>query len=418
MDWLFLVLGVPAILIPLVVLFGFAGCGLAQAGFCTEDSDCPLGTECVDGACLATAQPPPSAPSNLHAISNDDHSVTLTWTNNEPAATDFEIERAEDGGDFGPVIPAPQNVSATGGTDTNPAGLQEGVQEGLTYVYRVSAVVGSEPSRPSEDTPSVTVLPKAPVNLVATPAGINLINVSWDNVSAVATVFSLGHRVPGAGARFVEIFRGRDTSYTDPRPVEGAHEYQVFAIVPDGFKDDAQQDVFSAATTTSVTFAFTAAFTAPPGTPTNELGEGVCLVQRLRQPFLAGGTQVRITLRGSTAGDLTLDRITISQVDPAGGDPYDSDTDLTDVASGVSVPQNATVTVPPVNYTLDPARDLLVAFDISSATGQGNLSYVTPAGGDAYSRPTTAEAGVPNRTPNYPGFAADSVYLIEKIEVL
>jgi hypothetical protein len=39
MDWLILILGVPAILIPLVLLFGFAGC--IQSPLCTEDSDCP-----------------------------------------------------------------------------------------------------------------------------------------------------------------------------------------------------------------------------------------------------------------------------------------------------------------------------------------------------------------------------------------
>ena len=48
MDWLILILGVPAILIPLVLLFGFAGCG-DPTGTCTEDGDCPGGLICVDG---------------------------------------------------------------------------------------------------------------------------------------------------------------------------------------------------------------------------------------------------------------------------------------------------------------------------------------------------------------------------------
>jgi hypothetical protein len=39
MDWLILILGVPAILIPLVLLFGFAGCAAPYFGDCTEDSD-------------------------------------------------------------------------------------------------------------------------------------------------------------------------------------------------------------------------------------------------------------------------------------------------------------------------------------------------------------------------------------------
>ena len=67
------------------------------------------------------------------------------------------------------------------------------------------------------------------------------------------------------------------------------------------------------------TLAFTAAFTAPPGTLTTDepSNEGICLVQRLSQALLtAGGTQVRIHLRGSTTGSLTLDKIAISQVRP------------------------------------------------------------------------------------------------------
>jgi hypothetical protein len=90
MDWLILILGVPAILIPLVLLFGFAGCG-TPAGVCTDDADCPVGTQCVDGSCFAVGEPgqpnpppPPLAPENLAAIALDDRSVSLTWTKSIP----------------------------------------------------------------------------------------------------------------------------------------------------------------------------------------------------------------------------------------------------------------------------------------------------------------------------------------------
>ena len=46
--------------------------------------------------------------------------------------------------------------------------------------------------------------------------------------------------------------------------------------------------------------------------------EGFCAVQRLSRKLLtAGGTQVRLVLRGATKGSLTLDRVTISQSRPA-----------------------------------------------------------------------------------------------------
>ncbi len=86
--------------------------------------------------------------------------------------------------------------------------------------------------------------------------------------------------------------------------------------------------------------------------------QGFCVVQQLSRNLLtAGGTQVRIVLRGSTTGSLTLDKVTISQPDAAvTSDPFDAAADLTDVASGVTIPPNTAVTVPPngpVNYTLE-----------------------------------------------------------------
>src|SRR4051812_7379769 len=113
MDWLILVLGVPAILIPLVLLFGFAGCG-PNAAFCTDDRDCPSGTECVDGSCLPLANAPLFPPQNLAAIALDDHSVSLTWTSADPAGTEFRIERMEDDGEeFATILDDVPSTSAT-----------------------------------------------------------------------------------------------------------------------------------------------------------------------------------------------------------------------------------------------------------------------------------------------------------------
>jgi hypothetical protein len=178
--------------------------------------------------------------------------------------------------------------------------------------------------------------------------------------------------------------------------------------------------VKSAATAITVTFAFTAAFTAPPGTLTTDQAgnEGVCTIQRLSSTLLAaGGTQVRIVLRGSTTGSLTFDRVTISQP-AATGDPYDAAPDLTDVASGVTIPQNTPVTVGPVNYTLDPTKDLLIAFDISNTAGEGNARFGALTGADTVANPQTAEAGAPDRTTGYTLVNPNTLAFIEKIEVL
>jgi hypothetical protein len=214
--------------------------------------------------------PPLFAPENLAAIARDDHSVSLTWTSADPPGTVFQIERAEEDGDFGQPIASEdlEDVSATGATD-----VSSDLQEGVTFIYRVGAVLEQEGPVFSDDTSSATVLPAAPVNFVATPLDINSIKLSWDNASAVATDFILEHRLPGGTFDGGEIFRGTDTTFThsgDPSLVEGsAHEYRVFAFVREdnrGVENDVPQDVKSppSAIVSARTLAFTAVFTAPP----------------------------------------------------------------------------------------------------------------------------------------------------------
>jgi hypothetical protein len=215
-----------------------------------------------------------------------------------------------------------------------------------------------------------------------------------------------------------------------PIPASGTpYQYRVFAIVAadrGGVENNQPRDVISAASAIApATIAFTVAFTAPPGTLTTDVAglEGHCVVQRLSQTLLtAGGThQVRILLRGSTTGDLTLDKVTISQAaDSQPGatgteDLYDAAPDLTEVGLpgllGVPIPirQNAAVTVGPVDYVLDPNKDLLVAFDISNTSGQGNGRKGGLTGGDTFDKPGIAEAGVPDRTTGYPGVVPDNL---------
>ncbi len=270
MDWLILILGVPAILIPLVLLFGFAGCGRA-AGICTDDVDCPLGTQCVDGGCFAVGvdQPnlPPSPPENLHAISLDDQSVSLTWTNNDPAARDFQIKRTPEDGD--PVLIPPG--FPTGATDRFGSS-----QEGVTFIYRVQALVEGAPASDFSDTSSATVLPAAPVNFRATAVSFDQIDLSWTNASTITTS-SLEERGPGGTFAPIPEYPGTGTTFQHRSLIEGTtHEYQVFAVIHDGVEDDAPQPVLksAAATASATTLAFTAVFTAPPGTLINEGPDG------------------------------------------------------------------------------------------------------------------------------------------------
>jgi hypothetical protein len=420
MDWLILILGIPAILIPLVLLFGFAGC-CPVAAICTNDQDCPGGTQCFDGSCALAGEPSLSAPKDLAAIAHDDHSVSLTWTNTDPAATDFLIERAPDDGE-NPQPVSPSGTISPAGTIDDSAGLQEG----LTFVYRVRARADGFSTSVPSDNSSATVLPTTPVSFTATVASLNQIDLSWTNASTVATEFSLERRdLPGGAFAPIGPNPLTATTFSDTSGlVEGTtYEYRVFAVI-NGFENNAQQTVQSLPAVVSTTLAFTAAFTAPPGTLGAETRlQGFCVVQRLSPTLLAGAgnqvrNQVRIVLSGSATSSLTIDKIAISQVGTT-GDPYDAAVDRTDVASGVTIPQNTTLTVGPVNYRLDPTQDLLVAFDISAGGGVagGNGRFGTLSGADAFTNAATAEAGVQDRTTGYTSVPA-TLLLIEKIEVL
>ena len=429
MDWLILIVGVPAILVPLVLLFGFAGC--QAAGVCTDDADCPVGTECIDGSCFAVGvdQPEPilplSPPENLSAIAIDDRSVLLIWTDNDPAAARFQIERAEDGDEPQPIAIS-GIISPAGTTDDNDTA---GLQEGVTYVYQVRAQGDGLPDSEPSDRSSATALPATPVGLSATAAGTNQINLSWTNRSTATNVVTVERRDPGGSFRPITSVAGNsfsDTGADIGGLIEGTtYDYQVSATVVNGFQNGVEQPVNSApsAAASATTLAFSTAFT---GTLTTDQpnGEGICLVQRLSASLLGGAggqvrSQVRLTLRGSTAGSLMLNNVFISRPDPtAGADLYDADTDLTPVATAITIAAGASVTLPPVNYAFDPSQDLLVAFDISSAANQGNMRFGTAQGADQFAQVSTAEAGVQNRSPGYQGPRPNTFFFIEKIEVL
>jgi hypothetical protein len=67
-----------------------------------------------------------------------------------------------------------------------------------------------------------------------------------------------------------------------------------------------------------------------------------------------------------------------------------------------------------VSYALDPTQDLLVAFDIRS----GNVLFGGLTGAFFFSNAATTEADVLDRTTNYQNQTADTLSLIEIIQVL
>jgi hypothetical protein len=86
------------------------------------------------------------------------------------------------------------------------------------------------------------------------------------------------------------------------------------------------------------------------------------------------GDYVKLTLRASSVSDASIDRIWISQPDPA-GEPYDPDTDRMEFYGKVTVPANTAMTLsdtlPDVFYGLNQNKRLFIAFDFSGTPPSG-----------------------------------------------
>jgi hypothetical protein len=144
--------------------------------------------------------------------------------------------------------------------------------------------------------------------------------------------------------------------------------------------------------------------------------EGYCLVQRIEPVRLSrSGTQVKLTLRASSVSSASIDRIFISQADPA-GEPFDSAGDLTAVTSAPFVIPAGTEVILHVNYNFDRTKPLLIAVDFTAAPASAirGTGAVPPEQASAYYK-LGAEAATPNRA-NFTA-ASFGAFLIETIEV-
>jgi hypothetical protein len=423
MEWLVLVLVMPLIIVVVVLLYGFVGCGLDEAGSGPSEKE--------------------AAPSNLKATALGTDTIELEWQDNAGgAATSFKVERLFPGGS-----PANPNPVSSPVDDTQ-------LPDGTDHTYQVTAVLfgGNYDSDPSNDA-TATTHPNPPSNLKLTPQDVDQIDLEWDHVtkSNKRIDFLVEHRPTAGGVwnSVVTFTKVSDhTTYPHKDPVllspGSEHEYRVTALAVDGFVPHAINTPVPSTPVTGQTRTWAVAFSA--ALTTNQPNfNGYCLIQKISKP-LKNGTKVRITLRGASVGLLTINRIYISQVDPA-RQPYDSldagppggltkvvDIDLGDqpVMLGV-IPSpfpDPTARTLDVDYSLDGTKDLLVAFDISNAAGQGNVKFVklpgTGTGTNLFSRAATEPPGEAKKahrsnTPDVPPryiTQPDVVYLVERIEVL
>jgi hypothetical protein len=407
MDWLFLIFLVPLILVPIVLLCGFAGCGLDVVGTGVFDA----------------------APSNLNATAGGTDTINLSWKDNSVAASVFIVERGPPGGS---LVPIKTGVKGVTSVDNPPS-------EGTTYLYdvRATAGVGGVPTAPSNIV-MVTTFPATPTNLAATAVDASHVQLSWTNASVNADLISLEHR-SSPGSLWNEIYKGPAKTPPKPPPASitpgGNDEFRITAIVKNGFDNNISKEVrsipsapISGITEIPIT-PWKPAYNIPITIDGNNPGvvggwQGHCMVQVINFGRLTNsGSKVRITLRGPTTKNLIIDKVSISQ-GVGTPPPPNSAADLVEVrfggVSGVTIPAGTPMTLDDTNYALDRTKNLLIAFDINAAAGNDSIGRAAVPQSTMYSRPATKEAltkAPQSRSPGYVVKLPDSVYLVEKIEV-
>jgi hypothetical protein len=135
-----------------------------------------------------------TAPSNLTATAVSSSQVNLTWQDNSPNETGFEIERRTGSGAFSRIATTAAN--ATSFSDQT-------VAPNTTYTYRVRAVFanGGESAYSNEatvTTPAAAVL-AAPSNLTATAVSSTQIRLTWRDNSTNETGFEVERNTGGEG---------------------------------------------------------------------------------------------------------------------------------------------------------------------------------------------------------------------------
>jgi len=165
-----------------------------------------------------------NAPSALSASSNGSNEVDLSWTNNSAVATQFQIERSDDGTNFYTLD------TATGTTYSDTF-----ADDGSTYWYRVEALNDNgDPSAPSTASSTSTAL-AAPSELTATAVSASEIDLAWSDDSVTATGYEVDRSTDGVNfARLAPNLPADATSYSDTGLDAGSHFYYHVISVAGG----------------------------------------------------------------------------------------------------------------------------------------------------------------------------------------
>lgn len=392
MEWIVLAILAPLIVVPVVLLFGYAGCGT------------PLDTSITSGG-----------PTLSLSFKVDGTTVTLTWSAGPPGTTRYKLLRGLEGESLEEVLPGPGALTQYADT---------GRPELARYFYYVYALDGAGVGFASSREVVVDIPPLPPTNVAAVATGPNTVHLTWTNNpdTRMDRVVIRRIHVDTSGREETDIPRTQAHDDTAPSAVTNfayqiASRYSandgtgvlltsIFAPEPPLRVDGIPPE------------EFTLSFPTTPNTP-NRISPGLgrdCIIQRIsRDELTAGGSKVRITFRATNGLGFTL--VTISQ--PAlSGNAWDSHTDLAVVATNLDL-SGAQPTVRTLDYTLDEDKDILIAFDMRPEDDLANAPITDNVPGCIlyYLADTPSAAIIGARDPNFLTFV-NTLAIVEKIEVV
>jgi hypothetical protein len=160
-EWLLLLLLVPAIVVPVVFLFGFAGCGFEGHG--TLLAPPPI-IQSADGTSVST--------------------IRLTWMV-DPSATDIKFERTKSNS---PGLPGPPVIFTVPASP--PMHDDPGLEAGTSYQYTARAIYASDTSDPSAPVIGTTLTLSTPAVTFdatgggSTDSGIGNASTTWPHTAS------------------------------------------------------------------------------------------------------------------------------------------------------------------------------------------------------------------------------------------
>jgi Secretion system C-terminal sorting domain/Fibronectin type III domain len=172
-----------------------------------------------------------SPPSALVAVANSAKEIKLTFTDNSPDESGFEVEWSKDGTTFAKVG---GNLAANVTSIT----ISTGIDAETKYFFRIRAI-GELCNSDYSNVANVTTNPPAPTGLTATGVKINQNDLAWTNTSKTANGIEI-QRAAGADNNFVEINKAAvsATSYQNVGLTPAtSYKYRLRYTSPNGNSD-------------------------------------------------------------------------------------------------------------------------------------------------------------------------------------